>query len=660
MQVRLSCLQTLAMIGQYHITPEELSALLRHATPAMAADEACFLTPPRARWLSSGEEVAAQLEEEEVRNGVLQAIAAVSQRSCPKYFFHSNGQAGWIRVAPIIKFPSAKVGYSLSCWIRVSNFVGEESTFVRWLQQDGEQMLELTFQRLGAAADTARCLSVRTHSGRCQAKSQPVFLNVFNAQSFAADGMWHHMVFTHFQVDQHARRPVCACLCLCLCPVSVCMCVGARACARLWVREARNSNVLAHEQRTLGLWIDGQFVQSCAFTTYVCPPGGVTSKEHSITCYFGGGGGEGESGGIRGDFSSLLLTEGVWDARTVASQFALGPLHDMTHTKQVKSADMSKDKVSDHKTVLVVSPSSCFKGRHHVDKNALVSGSNALSDMAGTLLDRFSKMGQSGGSGAEDKDGSVNTQLAIVNRSPRPSGKDKDKDKDAKKSGKLAEDLGDQPRGELGAWLNMHATQTLHESLRQVGGIALLLRLLVPGPKGSNEAFSQVSSLRVLAQVLRTGHEEETAEFMRLRGECVLLYVLSHCDTAEEQVFDVLLQMASGGEATGIKHSPFVVLAMYLLQLSSLDVRGKQKVLRWIDDRFLTAGNAGRQVWMATEELGLRVLLNLARRSDVALNPTVVALAQQTAPSWGVAELEELLNFILGIPTRTCVFYEIH
>jgi hypothetical protein len=423
-------------------------------------------------------------------------------------------------------------------------------------------------------------------------------------------------------------------------------------------KRGKKLNVLAHWQRTLGLWIDGQFVQSCAFTTYVSPPGGVTSKEHSITCYFGGGGGEGESGGIRGDFSSLLLTEGVWDARTVASQFALGPLHDTTHTKQVKSADTSKDKVSDHKTVLVVSPSSCFKGRHHVDKNALVSGSNALSDMAGTLLDRFSKMGQSGSGGAEDKDGSGNAQLAIVNRSPRPSGKDKDKDKDAKKSGKLGEDL-DQPRGELGAWLNMHATQTLHESLRQVGGIALLLRLLVPGPEGSNEAFSQVSSLRVLAQVLRTGHEEEAAEFMRLRGECVLLYVLSQCDTAEEQVFDVLLQMACGREATGIKHAPFVVLAMYLLQLSSLDVRGKQKVLRWIDDRFLTAGNAGRQVWMATEELGLRVLLNLARRSDVALNPTVVALAQQTAPSWGVAELEELLNFILGIPTQTHVFYEI-
>jgi hypothetical protein len=62
---------------------------------------------------------------------------------------------------------------------------------------------------------------------------------------------------------------------------------------------------------------------------------------------------------------------------------------------------------------------------------------------------------------------------------------------------------------------------------------------------------------------------------------------------------------------------------------------------------------------MATEELGLRVLLNLARRSDVALNPTVVALAQQTAPSWGYAELEELLNFILGISTHVCVLCEI-
>ena len=592
LQVRLSCLETLSMIGQYNTTADELSAMLKLALPAGGPDEACPLTPPRARWLD-GEDAPLD-EDEEVRLGVRQAIAAISQRSCPKDFFHSNGLPGWIRVSPIVKFPAAKVGYSLSCWLRVSSFVGEESTLVRWLQHDGEQILELTFQKLGAAADTARCLSIRTHSGRSQARSQPFVMNVFNAQSFGADGAWHHMVFTHCQ-------------------------------------------------RTLGLWIDGKFVQSCAFTTYVSPPAGITAKEQPMTCYFCGGGGEGDSGGIRGDFSSILFTEGVWDARTVAAQYALGPLHDTTHTKQVGT-----DKTSDHKTIMVVSPSSCFKGRHHVDQKAL--GSSALSDMAGTLFDRFSKMSQTGGGvGAEDRDGSGNAQQqAAAHRSPRACAKDKDSKKSSL-SGKLGEDVGDQHHGELGASMSVHTTQTLHEALRQIGGIALLLRLLAPGPEGSNVAISQVTSLRVLAQVLRDGHEEAVAEFVRLRGECVLLYVLSQCDTAEEEVFDALLQMACGKEATGIKHSLFVVLAMYLLQLSALDVRGKQKVLRWIDDRFLTAGNAGRQVWMATEPLGLRVLLNLARRSDVALYPAVVTLVQQTAPSWGGAELDELLTFILGI-----------
>jgi len=119
----------------------------------------------------------------------------------------------------------------------------------------------------------------RTNTGRDKGSSQPFFFNTFNAHSFAADGEWHHMVFTHCN-------------------------------------------------RTLSLYVDGAFAQSCAFTTYVHPPSGAPSKERPLVALFCGGQREeidGLGGGIRGDVGAISLTEGVWDSKTVAAQFALGP-----------------------------------------------------------------------------------------------------------------------------------------------------------------------------------------------------------------------------------------------------------------------------------------------------------------------------------------------
>jgi hypothetical protein len=44
--------------------------------------------------------------------------------------------------------------------VRISAFVGEEAAFVRWLQHDAEQILELYFQRLGAGDDSVLSLLV--------------------------------------------------------------------------------------------------------------------------------------------------------------------------------------------------------------------------------------------------------------------------------------------------------------------------------------------------------------------------------------------------------------------------------------------------------------------------------------------------------------------
>jgi len=56
----------------------------------------------------------------------------------------------------------------------------------------------------------------------------------------------------------------------------------------------------------------------------------------------------------------------------------------------------------------------------------------------------------------------------------------------------------------------------------------------------------------------------------------------------------------------------------------------------------------GRQVWMATPDLGLPVLFQLLRTQHVSLVPILMNLVQQTAPSWGALEIEELMSFVLG------------
>ena len=51
---------------------------------------------------------------------------------------------------------------------------------------------------------------------------------------------------------------------------------------------------------------------------------------------------------------------------------------------------------------------------------------------------------------------------------------------------------------------------------------------------------------------------------------------------------------------------------------------------------------------MATPDLGLPVLFQLLRTQHVSLVPILMNLVQQTAPSWGALEIEELMSFVLG------------
>jgi hypothetical protein len=233
-------------------------------------------------------------------------------------------------------------------------------------------------------------------------------------------------------------------------------------------------------------------IQSCAFVEF--PPHGAVSREKPLVGLFCGGHRAGDSGGFRGQISPILLSEGAWDSKTVAAEFKRGPLADLPADAHALTACQPSSPLQrqgkahapahEHKTLLLVSPASCIKGRMHVSK---IDGLNALfslTEMAENLFDRFSKMKAAAG------------ELKIDPKLDHPKG-DKEAKKDKKDDGKKGKEEPEQHLGEMMGYIQSHCTMSLLESLGQIGGVALILRLLVPMSE-----LSQLSALRVLAQVL--------------------------------------------------------------------------------------------------------------------------------------------------------------
>ena len=64
-------------------------------------------------------------------------------------------------------------------------------------------------------------------------------------------------------------------------------------------------------------------------------------------------------------------------------------------------------------------------------------------------------------------------------------------------------------------------------------------------------------------------------------------------------------------------------------------------------------------MWMSTPGLGLPILFNFLRTVDTSLYPLLITLLQQTAPSWGAAEIRQLFSFIIGSHVREQVRSEL-
>ena len=60
-------------------------------------------------------------------------------------------------------------------------------------------------------------------------------------------------------------------------------------------------------------------------------------------------------------------------------------------------------------------------------------------------------------------------------------------------------------------------------------------------------------------------------------------------------------------------------------------------------------------MWMKSAGLGLPVIFYLLRTVDAGLFPTLMNLIMQTSPSWGAAELEMLVAFVVGAQVSEAV-----
>lgn len=84
----------------------------------------------------------------DIRTRTLQVIQRLATRNAPLYFMNLDGKHEGHLLPAITRFPGPKVGYSISCWFRISNFVNENAEILS----------------LGVSEDTLLQVSIRPNS----------------------------------------------------------------------------------------------------------------------------------------------------------------------------------------------------------------------------------------------------------------------------------------------------------------------------------------------------------------------------------------------------------------------------------------------------------------------------------------------------------------
>ncbi|KAF9964878.1 hypothetical protein BGZ70_005793 [Mortierella alpina] len=129
----------------------------------------------------------------EMEQQMMYAIEKISERVDPPAYFNFNGLNASLTTHPgtVDKVVSAKGGYTVSVWVKVTAFLEKETGLFCYEEENGSRTIfELYFKSLDQS--NRYCLCVRT-----QHYPSPPEDFVFDRFDFAETGIWHHIVFVH-------------------------------------------------------------------------------------------------------------------------------------------------------------------------------------------------------------------------------------------------------------------------------------------------------------------------------------------------------------------------------------------------------------------------------------------------------------------------------
>ncbi|KAG0068581.1 hypothetical protein BGZ89_004465 [Linnemannia elongata] len=129
----------------------------------------------------------------EMEQQMMYAIEKISERVDPPAYFNFNGINASLTTHPgtVEKAVSAKGGYTVSVWVKVTAFLEKETGLFCYEEENGTRTIfELYFKSLDQS--NRYCLCVRT-----QHFPSPPEDFVFDRFDFAETGIWHHVVFVH-------------------------------------------------------------------------------------------------------------------------------------------------------------------------------------------------------------------------------------------------------------------------------------------------------------------------------------------------------------------------------------------------------------------------------------------------------------------------------
>ncbi|RUS28230.1 hypothetical protein BC938DRAFT_482128, partial [Jimgerdemannia flammicorona] len=127
----------------------------------------------------------------ETQMQMLYAMERISERTDPAYYFGFDGCDGTFITFPLDKFPPMKIGYTVTCWIKVTTFLSNETGVLCFEDPLGDYALfELYFRTLDMSNRQCLCVRMQHHP-------LPPEDFVFDGFDFSDTGVWHHIVFVH-------------------------------------------------------------------------------------------------------------------------------------------------------------------------------------------------------------------------------------------------------------------------------------------------------------------------------------------------------------------------------------------------------------------------------------------------------------------------------